>query len=214
MAKVKVYNSAGEVIEERELDAKFFGITVKPVVVQQAVEVQMANSRQVLAHTKDRSEVRGGGKKPWKQKGTGKARHGSSRSPIWVGGGVTFGPTKDRNFAKGLNKKVKKIALQMVLADKVNHDKLILVNDLALKEAKTKLLAGILSKLPSKTRPTLIAWDTKDEKIVRSAANLKRIALSGVTSLNVVDLLKYEYLLMPVAAIDKIIKHYSSASAK
>jgi large subunit ribosomal protein L4 len=105
--KAKLYNWKGEAVGEETLDAKVFGVEVKTVVVQQAVVAQNANARQVLAHVKDRSEVRGGGKKPWQQKGTGRARHGSIRSPLWVGGGVTFGPTSARNFAVKVNKKLK-----------------------------------------------------------------------------------------------------------
>jgi large subunit ribosomal protein L4 len=210
MVKAKVYNSLGEMIEEKELDAKFFGVKVKPEVVQQVVEIQMANSRTVLAHTKGRAEVRGGGKKPWKQKGTGRARHGSSRSPIWVGGGVTFGPTKERNFEKSLNKKVKKLALQMVLADKLNHDRLILIKDLALTEGKTKLLASIIKKLPVTGKSTLIALDVKDEKIFLAARNLVKVNINGVANLNIVDVLKNEYFLLPVSAVEKLVKHYSS----
>ena len=210
MVKAKVYNSLGEMVEEKELDAKFFGVKVKPEVVQQVVEIQMANSRTVLAHTKGRAEVRGGGKKPWKQKGTGRARHGSSRSPIWVGGGVTFGPTKERNFEKSLNKKVKKLALQMVLADKLNHDRLILIKDLALTEGKTKLLASIIKKLPVTGKSTLIALDVKDEKIFLAARNLVKVNINGVANLNIVDVLKNEYFLLPVSAVEKLVKHYSS----
>jgi len=210
MVKAKVYNSLGEMVEEKELDAKFFGVKVKPEVVQQVVEIQMANSRTVLAHTKGRAEVRGGGKKPWKQKGTGRARHGSSRSPIWVGGGVTFGPTKERNFEKSLNKKVKKLALQMVLADKLNHDRLILIKDLALTEGKTKLLASIIKKLPVTGKSTLIALDVKDEKIFLAARNLAKVNINGVANLNIVDVLKNEYFLLPVSAVEKLVKHYSS----
>jgi len=210
MVKAKVYNSLGEMVEEKELDAKFFGVKVKPEVVQQVVEIQMANSRTVLAHTKGRAEVRGGGKKPWKQKGTGRARHGSSRSPIWVGGGVTFGPTKERNFKKSINKKVKKLALQMVLADKLNHDRLILVKDLTLTEGKTKLLASIIKKLPVAGKSTLIALDVKDEKLFLAARNLAKININGVANLNIVDVLKNEYFLLPVSAVEKLVKHYSS----
>ncbi|MDP2586784.1 MAG: 50S ribosomal protein L4 [Candidatus Komeilibacteria bacterium] len=207
--KVKVYNLAGEVLRDEELDAKFFGITPKPEVIQQAVEAQLANARTVLAHAKGRAEVRGGGKKPWKQKGTGRARHGSSRSPIWVGGGVTFGPTKERNFKLDINKKAKKRALQMVLSDKLNNERLILVDELTVEEPKTKKFNAILQKLPLKGKSALVVLDKKNENIVISARNLPKVLTEGVDSLNVVDLLKYEYLLMPVKAVSKIVKHYS-----
>lgn len=206
--KIKVYNIEGKEVGEEELDSKFFAIKIKPEVVQQVVEAQLANSRQVLAHTKGQSEVRGGGKKPWKQKGTGRARHSSIRSPLWRGGGVTFGPTKERNFSKSINKKVKKQALQMILADKAWHEHLILIDDLKLDAPKTKKLAEIINKLPAKGRSSLIALSKKNEVIVRSAKNLPKVETLPAASLNAVDLLKFEYLIMPVSAIKKVIKTY------
>lgn len=207
--KVKVYNLEGEEVREAELDPNFFDIIVKPEVVQQAVEAQLANSRQVLAHTKGRSEVRGGGKKPWKQKGTGRARHGSIRSPLWKGGGVTFGPTKERNFKKAINVKAKKRALQMVLADKAKYQKLVLIDNFNLSSAKTKLLKGVLDKLPAKNKSSLITLDKKNDNLVLAAKNLPKVSTMPAISLNVVDLLKYEYLLMPSTAMPVIVKHFS-----
>ncbi len=125
--KVKLYNWQGKVSGDELLDSKIFGIEPKPGVIHQVVIAQQKNSRDVIAHTKGRSDVRGGGKKPWKQKGTGQARHGSIRSPLWAGGGITFGPTSSRNFGIKINKKLKKQALAMALSDKVANEKLILV---------------------------------------------------------------------------------------
>ncbi|MBU4482340.1 50S ribosomal protein L4, partial [Patescibacteria group bacterium] len=147
MKKYLVYNSSGERIKEIELNSKIFGIEIKNSVVHQVAVAQMANSRVAIAHTKDRSEVRGGGVKPWKQKGTGRARHGSTRSPIWVGGGVTFGPTKDRNFSKKVNKKQKTKALFMCLSDKANNDLFILLDELNLENGKTQELIGVIKNL-------------------------------------------------------------------
>ena len=209
MATVKVYNLSGEVVKDLELDPSVFGVKVNSDLVQLAVEAQKASSRQVLAHAKGRGEVRGGGKKPWKQKGTGRARHGSIRSPIWKGGGVTFGPSKERNFAKAINQKAKNKALKMVLSDKVSNNYLVLVEEISLKEAKTKILHQILQKLPIKNQKTLLVLDRKNEEILRAARNLPNLVAVAPTSLNVVDVLKYKYLLMPVKAIDKIIKHFT-----
>ncbi|MCK4554466.1 50S ribosomal protein L4, partial [Candidatus Parcubacteria bacterium] len=114
---VKIYNQKAEAVGDIKLSDKVFGVKANEPLVHQAMVAQMSNERQVLAHTKDRSEVRGGGRKPWKQKGTGRARAGSIRSPIWKGGGVTFGPRKDRNFSKNINKKMKQNAMLMVLSD-------------------------------------------------------------------------------------------------
>ncbi len=204
MPKVKVYNLTGEVLKEEELNPQVFGIAVKPELVQQVIEAQLANRRQVLAHTKGRGEVRGGGRKPWRQKGTGRARHGSIRSPLWKGGGVIFGPTKERNYTKAVNKKVKQKALKMVLSDKVNHEAIILMENLSINEPKTKKMVEMMKKLPLKDKSTLIILDKKDDNIIRSCRNLPLIDTLPVESLNVVDLLKFEYLLTTVKAIKRI----------
>ncbi|HAH03961.1 MAG: 50S ribosomal protein L4 [Parcubacteria group bacterium GW2011_GWA2_43_17] len=208
MPKVKVYNLNGEVVREEELAPQVFDIVIKPVVVQQVVEAQLANSRQVLAHTKGRGEVRGGGKKPWNQKGTGRARHSSIRSPLWVGGGVTFGPTKLRNFSKSVNKKMKKKALAMVLTDKVKHDNLVLLEELTIAEPKTKLLVNLLGKLPVKDRKTLIILDKKNDNLIKGSQNLHYVSTEPAQSLNVVDLLNADYLLLTVKAAKKISANY------
>lgn len=209
MPKVKVYNLQGEVVKEQELTAEFFSVPAKLAVIHQVVEAHLANQRQVLAHTKSRGEVRGGGRKPWRQKGTGRARQGSIRSPLWKGGSVIFGPTKEKNFAKDVNKKMKKLALKMVLSDKVANQRLILVEDLSLPEAKTKKLVEVLGKLPLAGKKILIALDKKNEAVVRAAKNLPQTETLPVNSLNVYDLLKFEYLLLPEKAVKKITEIYS-----
>ena len=206
MIKVKVYNTIGEVVGEKELSPTVFGVPVNQALVHQVVVGQQANSRQVLAHTKGRGEVRGGGKKPWKQKGTGRARHGSIRSPIWRGGGVTFGPTKERNFTKKINQKMKRQALLMCLSDKVANDKLIIIDQFSLPERKTKHMATLLNKLPSKKRRTLLALNVKDEIVLVAGRNLPQLTTLPANSLNVVDLLRHEYLLVPQAALSELAK--------
>ncbi|MBT4349879.1 50S ribosomal protein L4 [bacterium] len=207
--KVKLYDFAGKELGEEKLNADFFGVKVNPDLVQQVSVAQMANSRQVLAHTKGRAEVRGGGKKPWKQKGTGRARHGSTRSPIWIGGGITFGPTKQRNFSKQVNKKVKKAALSMVLSDKVAHDGLILVESYNLPEAKTKELSLALNKLPNKGKSTLVVTKSAEDNIVRASKNLPKVDTIQYSSLNIVDLMKHQYVLVSKELLSKVEKHYS-----
>ncbi|MFA5126672.1 MAG: 50S ribosomal protein L4 [Patescibacteria group bacterium] len=207
--KVKLYNWKGETVGEEDLDVKVFGTNVKAAVVQQAVVAQRANARQVLAHVKDRSEVRGGGKKPWQQKGTGRARHGSIRSPLWVGGGVTFGPNANRNFSQKINKKTKALALQMVLSDKAKHNHLIVVEDYNFTDAKTKVLVAGIAKLPVAKKSVLIVTETAKDKIVLAAKNLSKIQTIHYGSLNVVDLLKNEYLLVSKKLLAKITEHYS-----
>jgi len=145
--KVKVYNQNAESTGEMELSPKVFGVKANPDLVHQAVVTQMANMRKVLAHTLIRSEVRGGGKKPWAQKGTGRARHGSSRSPIWRGGGITFGPRNNRNFKMRINKKMRQNALLMVLSDKLANNQFTILDKLEMAEYKTKIFNSIITKL-------------------------------------------------------------------
>src|SRR3989338_10491140 len=140
MAKVILYNQTGSEVGELSLDATLFDVAPDTALVHEAVVAQEANSRQVLAHTKGRGEVAGTGKKQWKQKGTGRARHGSRRSPIWVGGGITFGPRNDRNFSLKMNRKARRKALAMVLTDKLISARLVAVDDLGVEEGKTKQL--------------------------------------------------------------------------
>lgn len=206
MPKVKVYNLEGEVVGEKELDPKFFEVPVNKDLVSQAVIAQMSHSRNVVAHTKGRADVRGGGRKPWRQKGTGRARHGSIRSPIWKGGGVTFGPTKERVFLKKINKKMKRKALFMCLSDRVANEKLILVQDLKLPEIKTKKMAEILNKFPCGKKRTLLALAKSDSNIIKSVRNIPKIKTIRADSLNVVDVIKHDCLIMPVEALEIINK--------
>lgn len=207
--KVKVYNWQAKVSGEELLDPKMFGLEAKPEVIHQVVIAQQKNSREVLAHTKGRSEVRGGGKKPWNQKGTGQARHGSIRSPLWVGGGITFGPTAERNFSIKVNKKLKKQALAMVLSDKVANEKLLLLESYEMPEHKTKMLKTSLDKFPSKSKKTLIVTKASNDNIVIAAKNLPRVSTINYASLNIVDLLNNEYLLVSKDLLNKIKEHYS-----
>lgn len=209
MLSVPVYNLEGKVIKEISLEDRLFSVEANPAVIKQVVVAQQANSRQVLAHTKTRGEVRGGGKKPWKQKGTGRARHGSSRSPIWVGGGVTFGPRNNRNFSLLVNKKMKRKALAMVLSQKASNNQLIVVDSLNLSEIKTKVLAATLLALPMKKIKTIIALDKNNENVVKSAKNLPKVMTLPAAALNVVDLMSYQYLLIEESALPTLYKNYS-----
>jgi len=148
--KVNVYNQKCEAVGDIKLSDRIFGVKASDALVHQAMVTQMANERQVLAHTKDRSEVRGGGRKPWRQKGTGRARAGSTRSPIWKGGGVTFGPRKDRNFKKNINKKMKQKAMFMVLSDRAASNSFIILDKLEIDKFKTKALNEIINSLEKK----------------------------------------------------------------
>jgi large subunit ribosomal protein L4 len=209
MLKAKVYNMKGEVVGEENLDPDLFGVEVKVGLIHQAVLAQMANRRQILAHTKNRGEVRGGGIKPWRQKGTGRARQGSIRSPLWVGGGVVFGPTKNRNFKQKINKKMKRKALLMCLSDRARDEKIVIIDKLEMDGFKTKKFLEIINNLPNKEKKTLLVLVGNDKKIVKSAANLPYMKTIEARGLNTADVLNYDYLMMPVEslrAMEKVLK--------
>lgn len=218
--KFPVYNSQGEQVKDMELSARLFGRAVNPAVVHQVVVAQEANSREVLAHTKTRTEVRGGGKKPWRQKGTGRARHGSSRSPLWVGGGVTFGPRKDRNFTQKVNKKMKQAALAMCLSDKVAGKTLFVFDKLENPAGKTKDLSGWLKNIKKtianlkESKKPLMVMDAKDVNLTRAARNLKGVATISAKSLNCRDILAADALLVSVKSIEDIEKTYKQVKEK
>lgn len=208
-----VYNQEGEKVGTYDLSERVFGVPMKASVVHQAMRVQLGNARKVIAHTKDRSEVSGGGKKPWRQKGTGRARHGSIRSPLWTGGGVTFGPRNDRNFSLKINKKQKNKALAMMLSSKVKNGTIAVLDMLALKEPKTKHMVnvfraftGILPEVT--TRKTLIIVPGADKNILLASRNLPNAKVSRADSLNVNDLLIYRYVILPKEAIEVIERTY------
>jgi large subunit ribosomal protein L4 len=202
--KVSIYDTNGKVTGERELDAKVFGVKANPSLIQEVVVAQAANARESIAHTKTRGEVRGGGKKPWKQKHTGRARHGSTRSPIWKGGGVVFGPRNTRVWTVKVNKKAKQAAMRMILSEKVKNNSMIIVSELNLPEYKTKAVAQILSKLPCAGRGSLIAVPSVTETAWKSVANIPKVEISRVNSLNIVDVMKHSFLVITAAGVDAL----------
>lgn len=195
MLKVKVYNQSGKATGETNLDSKIFGIEINEKLVHQALRTHLANRRVAIAHTKSRQDVRGGGKKPWRQKGTGRARHGSIRSPLWKGGGVTFGPKSNRNFSLKMNKKAKRKALLMTLSDKATEKKIIVVDKIEMSSIKTKELATIITKLPLKKK-VLIVLPKTDSKIMKSAKNIKKLKIINASSLNIYGVLNTDSLLI------------------
>lgn len=209
MPKVTVYNLEGKSIGEEILNDKYFGVKVNRGLIEQVVTAILANARQVLGHTKTRAEVRGGGKKPWAQKHTGRARHGSIRSPIWKGGGIAFGPNSDRNFRKEINKTMKRKALLMSLSDKVANNALVLVDKLEMPEIKTKKFVAMMAKLPVKGS-TLVVLKDSDQKLVKSARNLGNVKTLRADSLNVYDVLKHKYILASKDVIAVIEKTYKA----
>jgi large subunit ribosomal protein L4 len=185
------------------LDKDIFEVPMNSNLVHQIVTSQMSNRRQVIANTKTRGEVSGGGKKPWRQKGTGRARHGSIRSPIWVGGGITFGPRSERNFKKDVPKKMKRKALFMVLSEKIKNDSLIIVDSFDMNEIKTKEFKKMLDNLQLKGS-ILIALEDVNENIIKSARNIEKVATIQARDLNCLDILTYKYLVMAEKGIEKI----------
>jgi len=203
--KVKVYNQKKEEIEEIELLKEIFEIKLNTDLVHQVVLVQTANQRQGSAKAKTRAEVRGGGRKPWRQKGTGRARVGSIRSPIWRGGGVTFGPIGEKVFKKRIPKKMRRKALFMVLSVKVKENLLLVLDKLEIGKPKTKTMAEILNKLFLKKGSGLVVLPKINKSVILSIKNIPKVDTIQARDLNVLDLLSYKYLVMPKESI-KIIK--------
>jgi large subunit ribosomal protein L4 len=216
--KIDLYNQNAEVVGETELPDGIFGVKMNPDLVHQVLAAQMANARQVIAHTKGRGEVRGGGRRPWRQKGTGRARHASRRSPLWKGGGVTFGPTKERNFEKKINKKMKRKALFMVLSSKIKDKELILLEGLKLNAPKTKEALNTINllsekmtgykKTKKKRDSILFVVPEKDRMILRAVNNLPFVGTLEAKSLNVGDLLEKKYLVLLKDTVPVIEKTY------
>ncbi|MEK7510485.1 MAG: 50S ribosomal protein L4 [Patescibacteria group bacterium] len=206
--KLPVYNQQGEKIGEEEFPKEIFEVPLNPDVVHQVVVSQQANRRVIRAHTKGRGEVSGGGRKPWPQKHTGRARHGSIRSPIWKGGGVTFGPRKERVYKKKINKKMRRKVLCMVLAEKARKNSLVVLQDLTLDKPKAKILAEILKKLPCKDQKSLIALPQMNTSIIQAARNLRGVQTVQAKDLSALDLLQTHYLVMPKSSIKVIEKTF------
>lgn len=206
MANVAVLNMAGAQVGTIELNDAIFGIEVNEHVMHLAVVQYLANQRQGTQSTKTRAEVRGGGRKPYRQKGTGRARQGSIRSPQWVGGGVVFAP-KPRDYSFKLNKKVKRLALQSALSTKVAEGKIIVLDELTLSEVKTKEMVKVLGNI--KCDNALIVMDGSNENVMLSARNIPTVKTASVNTINVYDLLKYNNLVVTKEAVEKIQEVYA-----
>ncbi|MEK7473146.1 MAG: 50S ribosomal protein L4 [Patescibacteria group bacterium] len=206
MPSVSIYTQDGTSVGEMSLPEAYFGVKAKPKLVHEVLVAQQANRRKSIANTKNRGEVSGGGKKPWKQKGTGRARQGSIRSPQWIGGGIVFGPRSERNFSLKVNRKTKQKALFMALSDKVAHKSLLVIDSIATEPAKTKSVATMVKKLPV-GRTTLIVAPASNASLMRMVRNLPNVKLVTAQSVNLEDVLKYRsvaFLKDAVAAFEKI----------
>lgn len=212
-----IYNQKGKEAGKIELPKNIFALPWNADLVHQVVVSMASNRRNNIAYAKDRSEVRGGGKKPWRQKGTGRARHGSSRSPLWRGGGITFGPTKERDWTKKINKKMKTKALFTVLSQKARDGEMLFVDNLKFDEPKTKearIILGEMSKikgfsdiLNKKRNAVCIALGGRNENTEKSFQNFANVALGEVRNINPLDILKYKYLLItnPRESVDFLV---------
>ena len=206
MAKVSVYNMEGKEVGTMDLNDSIFAVEINEHLVHMAVVQQLANNRQGTQKAKTRSEVSGGGRKPWRQKGTGHARQGSTRSPQWTGGGVVFAPTP-RDYSFKLNKKEKRAALKSVLTSAVNENKFIVVDELKLDSIKTKDFAKVLTNL--NVEKALVVLDTNDKNVVMSAKNIPTVKTALTNTINVYDILKYNTVVVTKAAVDQIQEVYA-----
>ena len=206
MANVSVYNIEGKEVGSIELNDAVFGVEVNEHLVHMAVVNQLANNRQGTQSAKTRSEVSGGGRKPWRQKGTGHARQGSTRSPQWTGGGVVFAP-KPRDYSFKMNKKEKRIALLSALSSKVADNKIVVLDAFNLDEVKTKKFAEVMSNL--KVDKALVVIEGENMNVVLSGRNIPTVKVSATNEINTYDVLKYETLVVTKAAVEKLEEVYA-----
>jgi len=206
--KFEVVNIKNEKVGTIELNDKIFGVKWNPNLVHQALVAQLANKRDPWAHAKGRGEVSGGGKKPWKQKGTGRARHGSTRSPIWIGGGVSHGPVKERDFSQKINKKMKQAALFSVISRKIKDNEIMVVDNFDSVSAKAKEWSNVLKKLVDLRSKTLLVFKSENRNISKIISNISRVDTISPLSLNVYDLMKNKKIIIESKAVEEIEKHY------
>ena len=206
MAEVSVLNMEGSEVGKMKLNDAIFGVEINEHLVHQAVVAQLANSRQGTQKAKTRSEVRGGGRKPWRQKGTGHARQGSIRSPQWTGGGVVFAPTP-RDYSKKMNKKEKRIALKSALTSRVEEGKFIVVDELKFDAPKTKEFAQVMKNLEADK--ALVVINDNDTNVVKSAANIPTVKTASTNTINVYDILKYDTVIVTQDAVKTIEEVYA-----
>ena len=206
MANVTVYNMEGKEVGTIELNDAVFGVEINEHLVHMAVVNQLANNRQGTQKAKTRSEVSGGGRKPWRQKGTGHARQGSTRAPQWTGGGMVFAPVP-RDYSFKMNKKEKRAALKSVLTAKVQENKVVILDELKFDEIKTKAMVNVLNNV--KAEKAIVVLKENDEKVVLSARNIADVQTSLVNTINVYDILKHNTLVMTKEAVQAIEEVYA-----
>jgi len=217
--KYLVYNQEGKEEGSVSLPKHIFELKMNTDLVHQVSNSQRANRRILRAHTKTRGEVSGGGKKPWRQKGTGRARHGSTRSPIWVGGGAAFGPRKEKIYKKRIPKKIRRKALFMVLSNKAEGKEMIILDKLEIKEAKTKMAKGVIDKLRAKVKgfgkgSILFALAKEDKNVFLATRNIPKVSIIQASDLNALDLLSFKYLILLKDSIKVIEGTFSKKKEK
>ena len=206
MANVSVYNIEGKEVGSIELNDAVFGVEVNEHLVHMAVVNQLANNRQGTQSAKTRSEVSGGGRKPWRQKGTGHARHGSTRAPQWTGGGIVFAP-KPRDYSFKMNKKEKRIALLSALSSKVAESKIVVLDEFKLDEIKTKKFVEVMNNL--KVENALVVLEGENKNVVLSGRNIPSVKVTATNEINTYDVLKYTTLVVTKAAVEKLEEVYA-----
>ena len=207
MSKINVVDMAGKVVSELELNDAVFGIEPNKIAMHSAVVNYLANQRQGTQSTLTRTEVRGGGKKPWRQKGTGHARQGSTRAPQWRHGGIALGP-KPRSYRFSLNKKVRQLAIKSALSSKVLENEMIVVDAITTDEFKTKTMVNMLKAIGADTK-TLIVLDSADKKVIKSANNIEKVKTTQVNTLNVYDILNCDKFVIVKGAVEKLEEVYA-----
>jgi len=202
--KLDVYSPKGEKKEQINISDKLTEAKPSDKLIAQAVLANLSNLRRPIAHTKNRGEVRGGGKKPWRQKGTGRARAGSNRSPIWIGGGITFGPRNTRNFRQRLPKAMAQKAIQIALAEKIKEKKFIVISEIAFSEIKTAQMQSFLEKMPIEEGKILVILAKTNPQVELSAANLRYLKTVQIGGVKLLDILNYDYILTDKDGLSKI----------
>ncbi len=209
-----IYNLQGQEVGSFDLDATVFGVTPNQTLLHQAIVRSLANRRATTAHTKDRSEVAGGGRKPWRQKGTGNARAGSIRSPLWRGGGITFGPRSDRNYTLRMPQKMRQAALKAALSLKVGENNLIIVDSLESLDGKTKTWVTTATQLPQKTGKTLVVSALKNDLVDRSIRNTSDHKYVGLAGLTLFDTMRFPVMIIDKSAIETLVQSLQPKAAK
>lgn len=199
-----LFNQKNEKVGTVELPDRVFKVKWNPTLVHQALVAQLSNARNSTAHTKDRSEVRGGGKKPWRQKHTGRARHGSIRSPLWRGGGATFGPRNERLYEKKINKKMKRQALCVLLSKKITEDRVRVIDDISFSTAKTSQATAMLKYFFKQKPNALLVVPRTEKSVFLAARNIPRVDVLDVTSLNVHECLSHDYILFDRESVEEM----------